>query len=168
MFADRIWPFVRRHLKELYFAAFGVVVGSILIAFVPDDPPKFPEHANILFLDATNDRRGAAVKEAFPKRFPDTVCYYHEDWAKRWVMDRSRIYYIDQDCQLPCRELGRAIPGEQDVIDIDRQDEQHFPERPADLPPGSMKGFDSERDVIFFIGRDHREILAWLRDGKSA
>ncbi|WP_392532084.1 hypothetical protein [Nostoc sp. C117] len=123
-------------------------------------PISLPENSNILIYNASNDDRAHEdLKKHLLRLFPSLTVDAYLQWNGKWIMSKTRIYFLKSEYEKIAKDLIDWLPGDQDIIDY--YDQLDNPRYFKDKPSGSltqMIKIDKERDLLFFIGEDYEVV----------
>ena len=151
---DQIWTFVEKRLINATSETEGKANRSDLSSTAPEQNDKLSsEQLNVLVLDATDSKRifDIVVRE-LKREYPNWFIDAEYDWVEKERNPRSRtlILWQGKENEKHARSLEKRFSGPQEL-------------RSYDDNPGGFFGFDEDRDLIVFIGRDWRNVLNGLR-----
>jgi len=115
---------------------------------------KLSSKINILIFNACkNNSAHNQLKDIMSNVFPDANIEAKYKWIKRYEMVKTKIFYIKNHFLLEALQLERWLPGNQSIINYQRQKEDEYD---PDLKY-EMIGLEN-RDLVIFIGNDYRKI----------
>ena len=151
---DQIWTFVEKRL----ISAISTTKDEANLSTPSSTNSKRNEEAsseqlNMLIFDATGSER---IFEVVVRELRREYSHWSIDTEYNWAekdqnpVSRTLIFWQGKENEKHARSLEKRFSGPQET-------------RSYDDNPGGFFGFDEERDVIMFIGRDWKNILNGLR-----
>ena len=151
---DQIWTFVEKRL----ISAISTTKDEANLSTPSSTKSKRNEEAsseqlNMLIFDATGSER---IFEVVVRELRREYSHWSIDTEYNWAekdqnpVSRTLIFWQGKENEKHARGLEKRFSGPQET-------------RSYDDNPGGFFGFDEERDVIMFIGRDWKNILNGLR-----
>ena len=151
---DQIWTFIEKRLSRASSTTkdrANLAAPSNTDSKQNDELPS--EQLHMLVFDATGSERVfRIVVRELKREYPNWSIDAEYDWIEKNRNPRSRtlIFWQGKENEKHVRGLEKRFSGPQEM-------------RSYDDDPGGFFGFDEERDVIMFIGRDWRNVLYGLR-----
>ena len=151
---DQIWTFGEKRIINTTSETKDKASLSITSSMETKQNDKLSlEQLNTLVFDATgSERTFKIVVRELRREYPDWSIDAKYDWIEkdRNLFPRTLIFWQGKENKKHARSLEKRFSGPQQI-------------RSYDDNPSGFFGFDEERDVIVFIGRDWRNILDGLR-----
>ena len=156
---DQIWTFVEKRLSGAISTTKDEANPSTSSSTRSKrDEEASLEQLNMLIFDATGSER---IFEVVVRELRREYSHWSIDTEYNWTekeqnpMSRTLIFWQGKENEKHARGLEKRFSGPQET-------------RSYDDNPGGFFGFDEERDVIMFIGRDWKNILNGLRRPDNA
>ena len=111
------------------------------------------EQLNMLVFDATgSEKTFEVVVRELRREYPNWSIDAEYSWVEKGQnpLSITLIFWQGKENEKHARGLEKRFSGPQEM-------------RSYDNDPGGFFGFDKERDVVVFIGRDWKNVLAGLR-----